>query len=49
MTKLHILVANTSARIDVPIEQLTNESKIHLKRGRPVDSNDVTSWKMRTQ
>ena len=49
MTKLHILVANTSARIDVPIGQLTNESKIRLKRGRPVGSKDVTPRKRRTQ
>ena len=45
MTKSHILTANTPTRIDVPIEQLTNESKIHLKCGRLVGSNDVTPWK----
>ena len=49
MTNSHISVANTSARIDVPIEQLTNESKIRLKRGRPVGSKDVTPRKRRTQ
>ena len=42
VTKSHILAINTLAWIDVPIGQLTNESKIHLKRGRPIDSNDVT-------
>ena len=41
--------ANTLARIDVPIEQLTNEYKICLKHGRPVDSKNVTSQKRRTQ
>ena len=49
MTKSHIVVANTPARIDVHVEQLINESKILLKRGRPIDSNDVTPRKMRTQ
>ena len=48
MTKSHIPVANTPARIDVPIGQLTNESKIRLKCGRPVGSKDVTLWKKRT-
>ena len=42
VTKSHISSINTLAWIDVPIGQLTNESKIHLKRGRPIDSNDVT-------
>ena len=49
VTKSHILTTNTPTRIDVPVGQLTNESKICLKRGRTVDSNYVTSWKMRTQ
>ena len=49
MTKSYIPAANTPARIDVPVGQLTNESKIHLKRGRPVGSKDVTSRKRRTQ
>ena len=49
MTKSHILVANTLARIDVHVGQLTNKFKIRLKRGRPVCSNDVTPQKMRTQ
>ena len=41
-TKSHIPATNTPARIDVPVRQLTNESKIRLKRGRPIGSNDVT-------
>ena len=49
VTKSHIPVANTPARIDVPIGQLTNESKIRLKCGRPVGSKDVTPRKRRTQ
>ena len=49
MTKSHIPAANTPARIDVPVGQLTNESKIRLKRGRHVGSNDVTPRKRRTQ
>ncbi|KAL6315188.1 hypothetical protein AAG906_037420 [Vitis piasezkii] len=32
VTKSHISTANTPARIDVPVRQLTNESKIRLKR-----------------
>ena len=48
VAKSYILVANAPARIDVSIGQLTNESKIHLKRGRLVGSNDVTPRKMRT-
>ena len=48
VTKSHIPAANTPARIDVPIGQLTNESKIRLKRDRLVGSNDVTPRKMRT-
>ena len=49
VTKSHILTANTPAWIDVLVRQLTNESKIHLKRGRPVGSKDVTPRKRRTQ
>ena len=49
VTKSYILTANTPAQIDVPIGQLTNEFKIHLKRGRPIGSNDVTPQKRRTQ
>ena len=48
VTKSHILAANTPVRIDVPIRQLTNKSKIRLKRDRTIGSNDVTPWKRRT-
>ena len=48
VTKSYIPIANIPARIDVPIGQLTNESKIRLKCGRPVGSKDVTPQKMRT-
>ena len=49
MTKSYISAANTPVRIDVPVGQLTNESKIHLKRGRPAGSKDLTPQKRRTQ
>ena len=42
VTKSHIPAANTPARIDVPVGQLRNESKMRLKRGIPISSNDVT-------
>ena len=47
-TKSHISTRNTLARIDVPVEQLTSESKIHLKCGIPVGSKNVTYQKERT-
>ena len=49
VTKSHILTANTLARIDVHVGQLTNESKIRLKCGKPVGSKDVIPWKRKTQ
>ena len=49
VTKSYILVANTLAWIDVPIGQLTNESKIRLKCSRLVGSKDVTPQNRRTQ
>ena len=49
VTKSYIPTANTLTWIDVPVGQLTNESKICLKCGRLVGSKDVTSRKMRTQ
>ena len=49
VTKSHIMSANTPVRIDVLMGQLTNESKIRLKRGRPVGLKDVTHRKRRTQ
>ena len=45
VTMSHIQVANTPTWIDIPIRQLTNESKIRLKHGRPVGSKDVTPHK----
>ena len=49
VTKSYILATNTPARIDVLIGQLTYESKIRMKRGKPVGSKDVTHRKRRTQ
>ncbi|WJZ98367.1 hypothetical protein VitviT2T_016895 [Vitis vinifera] len=49
VTKSHSSAANTPAWIDVPVGQLTNESKIRLKRGRPIGSKDVTPRKRRIQ
>ena len=49
VTKSYIPIANTLAWIDVPVGQLTNESKIRLKRGRLAGSKDVTSRKRKTQ
>ena len=44
IVKSHILVANTPARIEVPVGQsvntAANKSKPHLKRGRPVSVKD---------
>ena len=42
VTKPHISATNSLARINVHVRHLTNESKISLKRGRPIDPNDVT-------
>ena len=49
VTKSHIPTANAPARINVPEGPLANESKICLKRGRPIGSKDVTPWKRRRQ
>ena len=46
--KSHITAANTATRINVPEGPLANESKIRLKRGRPIGSKDVTPQKRRT-
>ena len=43
------MVANAPIRIDVPKGQLPNESKIRLKRERPIGSKYITSRKRRTQ
>ena len=44
ITKSHISAKNVPIRIDVPKEPFTNvianESKTHLKRGRPLGSKD---------
>ena len=49
MTKSHIPPTNAPTQIGVPEGQLANESQIHLKRGRPIDSKDLAPQKMRTQ
>ena len=49
VAKSHIPTGNTPERIDVPIGQFINESKIRLKCDRPIDLNDVTPRKKRTQ
>ena len=49
VTKSHIPTANARAWINVLEGQLANESKIRLKRERPIFSKDVTPWKRRTQ
>ncbi|PHU18181.1 hypothetical protein BC332_13876 [Capsicum chinense] len=47
--KSQIPAANAPIRVDVPIGQLSNanESKPHLKRGRPIDSKDKNPKKRR--
>ena len=49
MTKSHIPIANAPAWIGIPKGQLENESKIRLKRGRPIGSKDITHQKRITQ
>ena len=49
VTKSHILATNAPTQINVPEGQLANESKIRLKRGRPIGSNDITPQKKRIQ
>ena len=48
VTKSHI-PTNARAWINVLEGQLANESKIRLKRERPIFSKDITPWKRRTQ
>ena len=48
-TKSHISTANPPTWIDVLEGQLANESKIRLKRGRPIGSKDITPRNRRTQ
>ena len=45
----HIPTANASIQTNVPEGKLANESKIRLKRERPIGSKDVTPRNMRTQ
>ena len=51
--KSHIPAANTPAQIEVPVEQsintTTNESKPHLKHGRPVGVKDKIPRKRKVQ
>ena len=51
--KSHIPAANTPARIEVPVGQLvsttTNESKPHLKHGRPISVKDKIPRKRKVQ
>ena len=49
MTKSHIPAANAPAQVDVLEGELENESKIGLKRGRPIGSKDITPRKRITQ
>ena len=44
-----IPAVNAPAWIHVPEGQLANESKLRLKRGRPIGSKDVPPRKRRTQ
>ena len=47
VTKSHISGKNISVKIEIPERQITsvNDSKVHLKRGRPIDSKDKNFWK----
>ena len=51
--KSHISAANTPTRIEVPIGQsintVANESKPHLKRGRPIGVKDKIPRKRKVQ
>ena len=53
VTKSHIPAANTLARIIVPKRQseddIANESKTRLKRGRPIGSKDKAPRKRRNK
>ena len=53
IVKSHIPTANTPARIEVPVEKLVNtaanESKPHLKRGRPIGVKDKIPRKRKIQ
>ena len=49
VTKSHIPTVNAPARIEVPKGHKANESKTHLKSGRPIGSKDITPQTRRTQ
>ena len=53
IVKSHISAANTPARIEVPVGQsvntAANESKPHLKRGRPIGVKDKIPQKRKVQ
>ena len=53
IVKSHIPATNTPARIEVPVEQsvniAANESKPHLKHGRPIGVKDKIPWKRKVQ
>ena len=53
MMKSHIPTANTPSRIEVLVGQSVNiganESKPHLKCGRPVSVKDKIPWKRKVQ
>ena len=49
VTKSHIIAANAPAQIDVLKGLLKNESQIRLKRGRTIDSKDISPQKRRKQ
>jgi hypothetical protein len=53
IVKSHIPAANTPAKIEVPLGQsiniAANESKVHLKRGRPIGAKDKIPQKRKAQ
>ena len=53
MVKSHIPAANTPAQIEVPVGQsvntVANESKPHLKHGRPIGVKDKIPRKRKVQ
>ena len=53
IVKSHIPATNTSAWIEVPVRQsvntIANESKPHLKHGRPIGVKDKIPWKRKVQ
>ena len=53
IVKSHITTANTLTWIEVPVRQsvntIANESKPHLKHGRPIGVKDKIPWKRKVQ